>query len=215
MTSAVHAANRFRLLALGLFAALTCLGAGCAHSDPGLTLTSVNHKQTWRQDFTHAYTRTDSAGNLDVVLTDRAADQVLAGHRASASVQQIMHIRVMWVPARDAKAVASNAAIKWYVIGDPAMQDVLEYSGTGFVSIQPADDGQSIVAISNALLSPAPNHGALTDPLGPSRLQGSIVARADNERVTQILGNVRVTLAAATSARAAADESQVHHPTER
>ena len=212
MRSVVSAANRFRLLTLCLFAALTCLGIGCAHSNQELTLTSLSHKQTWRQDFTHAYTRTDSAGNLDVVLTDRAADQTLAGHHASA-VQQIMHIRVMWVPARDAKAVASNAAITWYVIGDPAMQDVLEYSGTGFVSIQPADDGQSTVSISNALLSPSPNHGALTDPIGPSRLQGSIVAKADNERVTEILGNVRLTLAA-TSARAAADESH-DHPAER
>lgn len=214
MRSVVSAANRYRLVTLCLFAALGCLGTGCAHSDQELTLTSLSHKQTWRQDFTHAYTRTDSAGNLDVVLTDRAADQALAGHHASA-VQQIMHIRVMWVPARDAKAVASNAAITWYVIGDPAMQDVLEYSGTGFVSIQPGDEGQATVSISNALLSPSPNHGALTDPIGPSRLQGSIVAKADNERVTEILGNVRITLAAATSARAAADESHDHHPAER
>ena len=44
-----------------------------------------------------------------------------------------MHIRVLWTPSREMKAVATNAAIKWYVISDSSPQDYLEYSGTGFV----------------------------------------------------------------------------------
>ena len=106
---------------------------------------------------------------------------------------------------RETKAVTCNAALKWYVIGDRSPQDVLEYAGTGFVSWKAEDDTHARVWIQNALLKPVENHGEPTDPVGPSRMEGSIVARANSRRVTRVLDDLQVALAAAVEERAAAD----------
>jgi hypothetical protein len=188
---------------------LAAIAGGCVASQPELKLTSIERHQTWRQDFSHAYARRDEVGNVDVVLVDRAAEQALAGHRSAAPVHQVMYIRMLWTPARDMKAVTTNAAIKWYVIGRNQPQDILEYAGTGFVSFQPESDGVARLSIRNALLKPATEanaRGSLTDPVGHSRIEGEIMAQSDDRQVSRVLDELKLTLAAANQARAAADD---------
>jgi hypothetical protein len=168
---------------------------GCASQEQELTLTSVSQQQTFRQEFTQAYCRRDATGNMDVVLLDSAAEQNLAGQKCAAPVRQIMHIRVLWTPAREMKAVASNASIKWYVIDTQKPAEQLEYSGTGFVSFS-NDGGWSTVSIRNALLKPSGKSAHLADPIGTSRLEGSVVARTDDGQVRRVLDDLHVGVAA-------------------
>jgi len=168
---------------------------GCASQEPELKVTPVNQQQTFREGFTQAYCRRDAVGNMDVVLLDSAAEQCLAGQSCSAPVRQIMHIHVLWTPSREMKAVASNASIKWYVIDSKKPTEQLEYTGTGFVSLS-NDEGPKTVSIRNALLKPSGKSENLSDPIGPSRLEGSIVARTDDVQVRRVLDDLHIGVAA-------------------
>ncbi|HEX4794699.1 MAG TPA: hypothetical protein VH370_12945 [Humisphaera sp.] len=179
------------------FVVFAAILSGCASQDQELKLTSVGQQQSFREDFTRAYCRRDSKGEMDVVLLDSAAEQTLAGQPCAAPVRQIMHIHVLWTPSREMKAVASNASIKWYVIDTQKPTEQLEYSGTGFVSFSD-DEGSSTVSIRNALLKPSNNSAHLADPVGTSRLEGSIVARTDNSQVRRVLDDLHVGVAAST-----------------
>ncbi|HET6247390.1 MAG TPA: hypothetical protein VFE47_06830 [Tepidisphaeraceae bacterium] len=185
------------LLALAL--ALPLSSVGCA-SAPELTLTSIDHSQCYRQGFTQAYTSRDANGDVDVVLLDQASEEALSGKGASnPPVRQVMHIRILWSPTSDMKAVVSNASVRWYVIGRSNPQDVLEYSGIAFVSMDQNDDDCKL-RVRNAVLKPSGNHGALNDPIGPSRLEGTFTAHADPGKVNRVLGTLKTTVAAARSA---------------
>jgi len=196
--------NLFRGFFLLLTVFVVFSAAGCASAPTDLKVTSIQSRQTFRQPFTHAYCRRDAAGNVDVVVMDDAAKQTLAGHQSGAPVRQIMHIRVLWVPSREMKAVASNASIKWYVIGDSSPPDILEYSGSGFVTVSNDEDATSI-SIQNASVHPSDNHGSLVDPVGASRIQGTVTARIDDAAVSKVLDDLHTAVATAReNARAAA-----------
>src|SRR5436305_1031124 len=104
------------LLSLGIMA-LGIVGCGASTSPPDLKITSIKHDQTWQQGFTQAWMNRAATGELDVVLVDQASEQAMAGTAITAPVRQVMHIRVLWSPTREMKAVVSNASVKWYVIG--------------------------------------------------------------------------------------------------
>ena len=184
----------------GMLACLLMLagGTGCA-SQPGLTLTSIDHKQTYSQTFTQAYTAKNENGDTDVVLIDQATQQSLEGQTSTAPVRQVMHIRIVWSPTRDMKAVASNAAVRWYVIGRSSPQDLLQYAGIAFVSCS-SDDTTATLKIHNALLKPTGEHGSLIDPIGSSRVEGTFVARQNSEAVSKVLNSLKSAVAAANSA---------------
>lgn len=185
--------SRIASFSLALIA-MVLLPMGCA-SEPDVRVTSLRQHQTFRQDFTQAYAAQSADGGTDVVFVDPAAQQVLQRQDMTAPVRQILHLRVMWSPTRDMRAVTSNAAIQWYVIGRSNPQDVLEYAGTAFVYLEPNSDGTVLVRIREANLKPLQNHGNLTDPVGPSKIQGAMVARKDAQAVTRLLSEVQTTLA--------------------
>ena len=172
------------------------LPLGCA-TRPSLMLTSSRQHQTYRQEFTRAYACRNDAGGTDVVLVDKATEQSMRGQPMSDPARQIMHIRVMWLPTRDMKAVASNAAIKWYVIGRSAPQDVMAYSGTAFVYLDSDDENSIKVKVTNATLKCGQPQGNMIDPVGPSTMEGTIVARSDAGMVKKLLGDMRTAMAAA------------------
>ena len=116
------------LLMLGLLP-LGSLGCATTTPPPDMTITSINKNETWKQGFTQAWMSKNSNGDFDVVLVDQACEQAMNGAPMSAPVRQVMHIRILWSPTRDMKAVVSNASVKWYVIGRSRPEDVLEYSG--------------------------------------------------------------------------------------
>jgi hypothetical protein len=185
----------FLSLLLGSLA-LSSVGCGASSSAPNLTITSIGQNQCWQQGFTQAWMSRNGNGDVDVVLVDPAAEQVLNGNPVSCPVCQVMHIRVLWSPTKDMKAVVSNASVKWYVIGHPQQQDHLEYSGIAFVSMEEGDNSTTTMKIRNAVLNPSSRHGQLTDPVGASKLEGTFVAREDSARVGKVLNGVKTALSA-------------------
>jgi hypothetical protein len=147
---------KIRVFALAFWIALVTtitLPLGCV-SSPQLTVTSIDHNQSYRETFTQAYTRVDPNGDTDVVLVDGATEKALDGHADPSAVRQVMHIRVVWEPTRDMKAIVSNATVNWYVIHQGQPQDVLEYSGIAFVSMDEGDDTTTL-NVRNATLKPS------------------------------------------------------------
>ncbi|HZL37607.1 MAG TPA: hypothetical protein VFC78_19980 [Tepidisphaeraceae bacterium] len=183
-------------MAAFLLIAMAAFPMGCASSNHNLVLTSLKQHQTFRQNFTQAYAAGNDQGGTDVILVDPAAQQAMNGYESSAPVRQIMHIRVMWVPTRDMRAEASNAAVAWYVIGR-SLPDVLEYTGTAFVYLESQGDGTTSVVIRDATVKRSKSHGSLTDPVGPSRIQGTVIARQDKKMVNRLLHEMQTTVAVA------------------
>jgi len=177
---------------------------GCAsQGGEQLTLKSQRRGQTLSQPVAGAFLARGAGGDTDLVLLDTAARQALEGGRTDAPVREVMHIRVLWNPARDLKAdhsSASNATIHWYVIGNrrESAADVLEYAGTGFVLLDEAQSGTELT-IRDAAVRPVACHGKLCDPLGPCNLQGTLRVVADQQRVRQALWGVRAAVAAANT----------------
>lgn len=190
------ALSRYRLLLLtGVI--VTIGNFGCANSHE-LTLTSLEHRQSYSQGFTQAYACRNVNGDIDLVLIDRASEQALNGAPDATPVRQVMHIRVVWAPTRDMKAVTSNASVKWYVIGRSRPRDLLEYSGIAFVSFQDGDATMTF-NVRNAQLTPSGNHGNLIDPVGKSQLEGTITAQNDSQAVDKILASMQTVLTAANN----------------
>ena len=191
-------------LPIGLLIAptLLCVLTGCASPQQQIMLTSQRQNQAYEPQFVSAYTTEDGGGDTDVVLLDRAAEQLLAGHAAESPVQQIMHIRVLWTPNRDLKpdhTSASNATVHWYVLStNPQAADVLEYAGTAFVAVEPTGNGTEL-KIRNASLRPVACRGTLCDPVGASTLHGTVRATANRARVRAALSGVRTLIAAASA----------------
>ncbi|MDB5333094.1 MAG: hypothetical protein JWP03_4245 [Phycisphaerales bacterium] len=185
-------------LLLPAIALLATVGGGC-RSQANLTVTSDDHRQAYTQPFTQAFCSRCDGGNVDVVLVDRAAEEAMRGETVTAPVKQVMHIQVLWTAAREMKAVTSNAAIKWYVIGSQP-HDVLEYSGTAFVALASNSDGATLT-IRRSSLKPAENHGTLTDPVGASHMEGTITAHVDEQTVNRLLGELQSASVAAAVAR--------------
>jgi hypothetical protein len=194
----MNASACFRFATPLLLLALGSLPIGCA-SPHDLTLTSIRNNQTFSHGFTQAYSRQDTNGDTDVVLVDQATEDSLNGQSSTAPVRQVMHIRIVWSATREMKAIVSNAAVKWYVIGHQQPRDILEYSGIAFVSMTQGDDSTTL-KVQNALLNPSPNHGSLTDPVGASRLEGTFVAKTNSQRVDQVLSDLKTATAIANAA---------------
>lgn len=199
-------------LLLGLLLPLG--GVGCAAEKPTLTLTCQQKGRVYEQQFAHAYTGRCPRG-VDVVLASDlpASAGDAAGQRtgtaaaaASDGLREIMHIRVLWSPDHAVKLdapAATNASIRWFVFrGD----DLVEYAGTGFVSLDP-DDDTTKVTIRNASLAPVAKQGSLQDPIGAARFEGKLIAKNDRRRVDDLLAEMKSTQAAATLKRAPAEEA--------
>ena len=188
------------------------LVGGCGHEQQ-LTLRSLNKGSTFSQPFTAAYCSRDRAGDTDVVLVDRAAEESLAGHQSSAPVRQVMHIRIFWQPMHDTRPdhpSASNATIHWYVLGNTADRsaDVLEYAGTAFVTMDESEKGTELT-IGNASVQPVACRGELCDPVGPTAVAGTIHAGNNVRRVRQALADVRTVIAEANSLTPSASAGHV------
>jgi hypothetical protein len=179
-------------------------GMGCAAGPASeLTITSTSSPSTsFLQTFPTAYFTQDSDGDTDIVLVDDAARLALDGERSESPVRQVMHIRVLWKPTRDAKAdhsSASNATIHWYVMGNsPKAADVIEYAGTAMIVLEPGDH-ETALSIRTASFRAVASRGAMHDPIGPGTLRGSVRATESLERVRLALKAIGTTVAAANS----------------
>jgi hypothetical protein len=105
-----------------------------------------------------------------------------------------MTIRVLWRPMRASireEATAANAAIEWFILGENSggAQDLLRYSGTGFVDVRVKGDFAT-VEIAGASLDLADRAGNLQDPIGRAELSGSILVRRDDVLTRATLAEV-------------------------
>jgi hypothetical protein len=187
------------LLALPL--AFACIG--CAGGTTNLTVTSIQNHQTYQQPFTNAYAGRSEQGDFDVVAVREGP-----ARDGAATVRHVVHVRVLWKPMNGTKLdhpTATNAAIDWYVFDAANPAGLVAYSGAGFVNVQ-TSGGVATLDIRNATLRPVTREGGMVDPIGPTKLQGTIVARSGRtEQVREILAQTRETIAQAnTAAREAA-----------
>lgn len=170
-----------------------CLSVGCAGPSTSLTVTSLEKGKTYHQRFDKAYAGRSEQGDFEVVLVRDAGG--VDGDKKAPLVRQVMHVRMLWKPMKGTKLdhpTATNATIDWYVFGGTgAREGLVAYTGAGFVAVQ-RSGGVAKLDIRNATLRPTTRAGHMTDPIGPAKLQGTIVARTGRrEQVRELLGEVR------------------------
>lgn len=185
-----------QILSLSVAVSAAAFSTGCAGHAGGITLTSMRTHQQFDQGFADGYVCHNANGDLDVVLIDTATAQTLAGHESSAPIRQILHLRVLWQPERDMKvsdSAACNASVHWYVLGGNP-KGILEYTGTAFVSTTRFSDLVR-VRVQNAQVKALPTTAGLYDPVGPSKLEGSLFAHENMRIVNQLLDQVNATVA--------------------
>jgi hypothetical protein len=181
------------------------LATGCAGHAGGMTLTSMRTQQTFNQGFADAYLGRNENGDMDVVLIDTATADLLAGNTPASPVRQIMQLRILWQPQRDLKVTDSascNATVHWYVIRSQP-RGILEYTGTAFVYTTSLGD-LFRVHIQNAQVRPLPCSAGLSDPVGPSKIEGAVFAHANPAIVAELLSQVHTPVTDADSVKPAA-----------
>jgi hypothetical protein len=188
------------------------LAGGCAGGQTNLTVTSIQNHQTYQQPFTQAYAGRSEQGDFDVVLVrEGAAGGASAGGTATAGVRHVVHVRVLWTPMKGTKLdhpTATNSIIDWYVFDASNPGGMVAYTGAGFVNVQKSG-GVATLDIRNATLKPTTREGGMVDPIGPAKLQGTVVARLGRtEQVREILAQTRETMAQANAARDARDAAR-------
>jgi hypothetical protein len=187
--------------------------AGCSSGTSAVRVTSLQTRQQYSQDFPQAYARYNAAGDVDVVVTKECRPTIGAAapgaERTTASaalngdvhnLRHVLHVRVLWQPMRGTKTdspTATNATMSWFVFDDGARQPrMIEYRGAAFVDVE-RKDGQTLLTLRNATLKPSASIGDLTDPIGPAKVEGRIVAQNSKLRVDDVLSEMRATVGAA------------------
>jgi hypothetical protein len=191
-----HPTGLFAILIIGVV--LTGTGLGCAGSKQSrLRLQSLQSGKHFSQKFPQTYFSETSDGEYEIVLIDDGAPAATPKQgdaplppEQSAPLRQVVHVRVYWRPptgTRPDHPSATNAAIDWYVTpGSGTMtEDRLHYQGAGFVQIFPKGDTAKVF-IRGAQLAPVEATGEMRDPLGPTMLEGSIIARRNDTMVAAI-----------------------------
>jgi len=194
-----------RSLILSFTLSLPFLAVGCAGGSTNLTVTSLQNHQTYQQHFSKAYAGKSENGDFDVVLVKEAGDK-----SNGLGLRQVMHVRMLWKPMKGAKLdhpTATNATIDWYVFGDAVGDDrvgsggMVAYTGAAFVNVDRTGD-QATITIRNATLRPTTRQGGLTDPIGPARLAGTVVARTGRaEQVRDLLAEAEQASAHVSAAK--------------
>jgi hypothetical protein len=183
---------------------------GCSGGGTHLTVTSLQNHQTYQQPFTKAYAGRSEQGDFDVVLVRDGAGGKSVNKESAGGVRQVMHVRVLWKPMKGTKLdhpTATNATIDWYVFDGSGAGGVVAYSGAGYVDVQKSN-GLATLDIRNATLKPTTREGGMVDPIGPAKLQGTVVARTGRtEQVREILSQTREVTAQANAARDAARDA--------
>lgn len=202
----------FRSLSRPMIVLLALVGLvtpGCSSGTSAVRVTSLQTKQQYSQDFPEAYARHNAAGDVDVVVTKECHPLIGAAapgsERTTASaalngdvhnLRHVLHVRVLWQPMKGTKTdspTATNATMSWYVFDDSRQPRMIEYRGAAFVDVE-RKEGQTLLTLRNATLKPTTRIGDLTDPIGPAKIDGKIVAQNDRIRVEDVLGETRAAI---------------------
>ena len=176
--------------------------AGCSsHGGGQVEFESIDHSRTSVQRFTNAYITQGEMGEIDVVLVDSAADWDYKQPKkkqlqpiALAPLRQVMRIHMYWRPLTltTKNPAAINSSVDWYVLGPEGSGDVLTYEGAAFVVLEGRGDTRR-VRIKDGQIKPRANNssGRLSDPVGPSKMHGEVVARISKSRVEDVINEIQ------------------------
>jgi hypothetical protein len=182
-----------------------------------LVVHSDAKRVAYEQIFTQAVADHSEDGTFHFVLVAddvRPPEQNLGKSKNQASptqrldparatpLHQVVYLKVLWRPMGGTDhSIGANAALDWYVLNDSAAGngDLLEYSGSAFVTVNPKDDVTK-VSIHGGTIKPRSVRGGLTDPIGPARIEGNFVAINDPQRLRKVLNATRARTAAASLA---------------
>lgn len=206
-------------LRLSLALVALCMMVGCSASKGNVTLHGDQSRTVYAQAFNQAYISNSRDGEYDVLLiqdpqTSKAESR---GNKplqpvAAAALRQMVHVHVFWQAEGGSVAkdgVVTNAAIDWYVIAHEASDhpEILHYEGAGYVLL---DEGKKVtsVEIRDGTMKKTDLRGDLQDPLGPSRLTGTVKAQRNSTLVRSTLGDLKAQMATFRSPAAAAAVSE-------
>ncbi len=192
--------RRFVALSLSLLA-LSSLG--CSHNTGTLILHPLNSKKTFSQKFTQTYAAHNEDGSYEFLLIADESDRPKRHNNkplhptADIPLRQLVHIKVPWIPMRGnvAETVLSNASINWYITPNVATttNDLILYSGAGY-ALADSNNKNTTLTLRSSTLKPTKIQGALTDPLGPFHLTGTLTTNNNPTRLNEILTSTRTRL---------------------
>lgn len=178
------------------------LAGGCVSTKSHLTLTPQRTGVTYRQKFTRCYAQRDPAGDYQFFLVHDGLS-VPADRNPAAPlepvpnlpVHQIVHVHMFWRPMRGAKPdnpSSTNSSIDWYFIANQGLpnQSVVEYHGSGFVTVHPSTKTVAVNILSAAIY-PEKSTGSLHDPFGASTITGDFLAQFDAIKVRQLKEEIK------------------------
>ena len=156
--------------------------------------------------FPGAYITSNRDGEYDIVLvndtlrvsggggTTWTGKKVPLQPVAQPPLQQAIHLHVFWRPVAGAmvrESSVTNAIINWYVFNSEASagSDMVHYQGAAFVTLKPSGDSATIT-IGDGQISPHAVRGAMKDPVGPSRITGTIYATRNDARVRELIAGL-------------------------
>jgi hypothetical protein len=180
---------------------------GCSASKGKVTLHGEQARTIYAQSFNQAYISGSHDGEYDVLLiqdpqtsktTSRGGSKALQPV-AAAALRQMVHIHVFWQAQGGSVAkdgVMTNAAIDWYVIAHEASDrpEILHYEGAGYVMLDEGGKTTS-VEIRDGSMKKIDLRGDLKDPLGPSRLSGTVKAQRNSPLVRSTLSDLKAQMA--------------------
>jgi hypothetical protein len=188
-----------RLCAVFLLAACTACSAPAGH----LRMVSMDNRRGFSQTFEQAYISRDPTGDCDVVLVRDGADPRTDNPNkplppdACLNPRQLVHIRIFWLPltGKADHPANTNASLRWCLFGNtPNQPSLMEYAGSGLVVIDNSRNG-AVVNVHKAWMKPVSHRGGMSDPLGPSMLDGSFTAVNDPQQVKAILAQMKLSTA--------------------
>jgi hypothetical protein len=194
-------------------------GGGGAASEVTFTQPSRNRLY---ESFPGAYITSNRDGEYDIVLVNDTLRASAGESRKKPlqpvnqpPLQQAIHIHVFWRPVSGAMVKESsitNAIVHWYVFSGEASRnnDMLHYEGAAFVTLS-AGDQTAKIEIGDGHIAPRQSKGDLKDPVGPSKITGTIRAVRNDARVRELLAGIQSKAAGSTKiwAQAEADEASV------
>jgi hypothetical protein len=176
--------------------------SGCGSKGANLTFSSADGERVFRSNFSQAYIARTSNIDYEVLLisdTSVAAKKekpgVVLQTATLAPVRQFVDLRVFWQPQHGVHAdhpAATNAAMDWYVFGDPNAPggDMLHYVGTAFVFVYPNGNAATVV-LKNATVKLKERRGNMNDVLGTSTANGTFKARRDTQRLNDLVAEMK------------------------
>ncbi len=194
-----------RLILLLTSILLLSLSVGCS-SNAVVTLKPLPGNRALTATFTRTCYQKDQSGQDEIVLESDPINEPIdtaPGQPINAvttpPLWQVLVIQLHWrtsLAGSPDSPVGDNAVMHWYIYGKPDRQGtaLIEYLGTGPVSVSPNSSGAA-VGIYNAELHCSQKRGNLKDPLVHFRVNSQFNAVEDPVHLHEILSDLQKAIA--------------------